>query len=718
MYRNLSFRASQTAAPIELHLQGVRSSQRALELISRELELDDYGLSKTPVPGDGEVIVDIGANVGGFSILAAKMFPGAQVYAFEPQAATFSDLERNIRANGVQDQVIATNAAVGAVTETRAFTYTPGNAGASSIVRSIQSMRKWGGVIDSVPVLSVHDAFERAGLRAPAIIAMLKLDCEGCEFEVFSLLPWSRVRRLGGELHRIYDEATHALALAKRGNSSAALSSVRASTLAIERLSQPGAPLAARNFRHCRGGRASRQVCAGSTPVTPAFVEEVAAAVQATQHSSANSGAGAPARGEFSVLGPGHCGPAALGGDCATGLRGAWQLGPEEVASWTSARESCSRRCLACSQCAYVSFSLKWRDCSWHASCGQLRDSAPTGFRSLAHVARAGAQRAAAAVAERRRREHLGRALANWTSPVSTSQRRLALVMPVHPPKYGQLLDFIDSMLSCRQDGRFLLLLVLSCEADEQLLLEAFASDRLASQLWRLRREGALLTLVDSAVPWMLEQNRMTETIRTHKAFMGLSHAFRLPSVSFALSIDADAEFTSERDFSSHFEAWSQQQLVLGPAPAYKQHAGGCGLPGWCRSWWGDAPLFERKGFDRFVAGLQASGALNASAARFPWDQCAYSCFNLFVRHWGLVDIAPFVGGGRLDKMDSKVQDQIAKQSAYRGFLWSRDPSSDRLLQFHTDRAPYCSARSGMCALRNVTRRAALCDPRWARWTG
>ena len=52
-----------------------------------------------------EVLVDIGANVGMYSIYGGVV--GARVYAFEPEALNFAELNKNIYANGLHDRVTA-----------------------------------------------------------------------------------------------------------------------------------------------------------------------------------------------------------------------------------------------------------------------------------------------------------------------------------------------------------------------------------------------------------------------------------------------------------------------------------------------------------------------------------------------------------------------------------------------------------------------------------
>jgi FkbM family methyltransferase len=60
----------------------------------------------------GELFVDVGANVGAFTVLAAGV-AGAKVRAFEPNPDTFEMLVRNVRLNGLQERVKPVRAAVG-----------------------------------------------------------------------------------------------------------------------------------------------------------------------------------------------------------------------------------------------------------------------------------------------------------------------------------------------------------------------------------------------------------------------------------------------------------------------------------------------------------------------------------------------------------------------------------------------------------------------------
>lgn len=54
---------------------------------------------------DGEILWDIGANVGLYTVWAARRFPNAKVVAVEPNALTYPILVRNVILNGCADRV-------------------------------------------------------------------------------------------------------------------------------------------------------------------------------------------------------------------------------------------------------------------------------------------------------------------------------------------------------------------------------------------------------------------------------------------------------------------------------------------------------------------------------------------------------------------------------------------------------------------------------------
>ena len=72
---------------------------------------NDYGESFDFLPKQNNVVVDVGANIGDWSIIVAKYYK-AKVIAIEPSFVPFKLLLKNIQLNDLQEQVIAVNCAL------------------------------------------------------------------------------------------------------------------------------------------------------------------------------------------------------------------------------------------------------------------------------------------------------------------------------------------------------------------------------------------------------------------------------------------------------------------------------------------------------------------------------------------------------------------------------------------------------------------------------
>jgi hypothetical protein len=131
-------------------------------------------------PRRGDTIVDLGANVGAYSILAAKRMGAGRVIAVEAQEYEHEMLVRNVALNGVE----------GIVTPLLGF------AGAGGLFEGGEYSRK---TIDI-------DAVVRE--RAISEITLLKADIEGSEFALFEQRPaWLRlVQRIAMEVHPPYGD--------------------------------------------------------------------------------------------------------------------------------------------------------------------------------------------------------------------------------------------------------------------------------------------------------------------------------------------------------------------------------------------------------------------------------------------------------------------------------------------------------------------------------
>lgn len=139
-----------------------------------------------------DLIVDVGANVGAFTVLAARLHPQARIVAFEPSAPHAAQLRRNAARNEVRHLVVHELAVT---RDGREIVFAEQGAGGSSgiFLPGENSVTLPSTTLDVVDFSGAQELF-------------LKLDCEGAEGEV---IPWlcehldrlpPRVR-LGCEFH-------------------------------------------------------------------------------------------------------------------------------------------------------------------------------------------------------------------------------------------------------------------------------------------------------------------------------------------------------------------------------------------------------------------------------------------------------------------------------------------------------------------------------------
>jgi FkbM family methyltransferase len=131
----------------------------------------------------GDVLYDIGANVGAYSLAACGATNGSVlVYAFEPSYATFAALCENIVLNRCGRAIVPLHVAVGAETGMVPFqlsTTTPG-AAMHSGTRPDQSLAETAPML-RVPGYRLDDLVEKLGLQPPN---HLKVDVDGTELDV------------------------------------------------------------------------------------------------------------------------------------------------------------------------------------------------------------------------------------------------------------------------------------------------------------------------------------------------------------------------------------------------------------------------------------------------------------------------------------------------------------------------------------------------------
>lgn len=166
--------------------QGIASNSTCTDPKSVEVELIEW--IRTAVK-PGQVLYDVGANVGAYSLYTAKHHKGAvQVYAFEPAAMTIPLLIHNIVRNGCTGTVVPMTFPMAAKPKLAAFNYhtrlTPGHARHSFGEAVDAHGDAFEPVFQEFLVSTTLDQLvHEYHLQAPNHI---KIDVDGLEFEILS----------------------------------------------------------------------------------------------------------------------------------------------------------------------------------------------------------------------------------------------------------------------------------------------------------------------------------------------------------------------------------------------------------------------------------------------------------------------------------------------------------------------------------------------------
>lgn len=159
-----------------------------------------YDRSEAMVAKPDWTVVDVGANIGMFSIWQARR--GARVIAYEPHPRAFANLLTNLEANGVGSRVTCVNAAV---SRSRGDGWLSTAAGSTSA--HLTGERSGDGFV--VPMMTLDESLATHDL---ASVDLLKIDVEGAELDVIAgaRATLERTRAVIIEVHELQAEVLDA----------------------------------------------------------------------------------------------------------------------------------------------------------------------------------------------------------------------------------------------------------------------------------------------------------------------------------------------------------------------------------------------------------------------------------------------------------------------------------------------------------------------------
>lgn len=150
--------------------------------------------------GPAPVVVDIGGYIGDFTLYAMKYLGASRVIVCEPTRENYDLILRNIELNGYGDEVVALNLAVGVPGELTLYVQKldRDEVHASTYWYADEERR-------TVPSVSLEQLLDEHGVQR---VDLLKIDCEGGEYDILSDVPAEvlrRIRNIAFEYHEVDD---------------------------------------------------------------------------------------------------------------------------------------------------------------------------------------------------------------------------------------------------------------------------------------------------------------------------------------------------------------------------------------------------------------------------------------------------------------------------------------------------------------------------------
>lgn len=171
--------------------------QRTLFMWGHDRDAFDFIRSRVR-PGD--TFVDVGANVGIYSLIASRAVgPQGRVISVEPNPATFARLSRTVKENGISNITLCNVGLADAEAKAELFTGTSEGNDTASMLPGVSAQSV------TVDVLPLDRLAEQCGVER---IDYMKVDVDGFEHKVFAgagkLMASGRIRHLQCEFSDIH----------------------------------------------------------------------------------------------------------------------------------------------------------------------------------------------------------------------------------------------------------------------------------------------------------------------------------------------------------------------------------------------------------------------------------------------------------------------------------------------------------------------------------
>lgn len=151
---------------------------------------------------NNSIIIDIGANIGVFSVYATTVSKNTKVYAYEPMQKSYELFLKNITINNLEDSIVPFKFGIACNKGKRKLFLASG-----SPFHSIYSSKEEKYI--EIDCITLKDVFDENKIKKCDI---LKIDCEGAEFEILYNTPkeyFSKIKEIRLEYHNQKKEKYH-----------------------------------------------------------------------------------------------------------------------------------------------------------------------------------------------------------------------------------------------------------------------------------------------------------------------------------------------------------------------------------------------------------------------------------------------------------------------------------------------------------------------------
>ena len=166
------------------HIYAVRTNTEDFGIINEVFIVKEYHKLLRFIKNNS-VIIDIGAQIGVFSIFAAKKNKNVKIYSYEPFEKNFNLLKRNISLNNLDNIYVFKQGIAGEKGRKELFISEENTGGHSFYAKGNKKV-----IIETI---TLKDVFEKNKIGA---CDFLKIDCEGAEYEILYNTPLKYLEKI------------------------------------------------------------------------------------------------------------------------------------------------------------------------------------------------------------------------------------------------------------------------------------------------------------------------------------------------------------------------------------------------------------------------------------------------------------------------------------------------------------------------------------------